>query len=232
MVIITIMIVGVQFCPTNIFLEISFIFRERGRVGERERNIDLLPLTCAPTGDSSRHVPWLGIEPASFHFVGWCPTNWATPVRAHLTDINWALTMFWALQCMLGGKGVKKRGRKIKLANQWTRTDRDEWREGNNRVDMLDAAWSCRKGGGSILLWMDRGGSLRRWCGSRDPGRLLGKTEVWLVLEVGLVWGRKAEYGEEGSRSEVIRSEVGEAGLLGLEGYRQCWGRGVGRDFK
>ena len=29
-----------------------------------------------------RHEPWPGIEPVTFGFVGQCPTNWATPVRA------------------------------------------------------------------------------------------------------------------------------------------------------
>ena len=28
------------------------------------------------------HMPWPGIEPASLWFAGWCPTNWATRVRA------------------------------------------------------------------------------------------------------------------------------------------------------
>ena len=31
-----------------------------------------------------RHMPWLGIEPATFCFAGWCSTNWATLVRASL----------------------------------------------------------------------------------------------------------------------------------------------------
>ena len=30
-----------------------------------------------------RHVPWLGIEPATFCFARQCPTHWATPARAH-----------------------------------------------------------------------------------------------------------------------------------------------------
>ena len=51
--------------------------RERGRETLMcERNINQLPLTRA------RHVPWLGIKPATFHFVRRPPSNWATPVRA------------------------------------------------------------------------------------------------------------------------------------------------------
>ena len=30
-----------------------------------------------------RHVPSLGVKPATFHFVGGCPANWTTPVRAY-----------------------------------------------------------------------------------------------------------------------------------------------------
>ena len=29
-----------------------------------------------------RHVPWPGIEPATLHPEGQCPTNWVTPARA------------------------------------------------------------------------------------------------------------------------------------------------------
>ena len=59
-----------------------------GREKERERNIDPLPFTHTPTGDwpVTRHVLWLGIEPATFCFAGWCPTHWATPVRARLRE--------------------------------------------------------------------------------------------------------------------------------------------------
>ena len=33
-------------------------------------------------GPQLKRVPWWGIEPATFLFAGWCPTNWATPARA------------------------------------------------------------------------------------------------------------------------------------------------------
>ena len=38
---------------------LNFIFRERGREGEMERNMDQLPLACAPTGQNPlpRHIP-------------------------------------------------------------------------------------------------------------------------------------------------------------------------------
>ena len=53
---------------------------------ERERHIYWLPLACTPTdqepNSQPRRMPWLGLKPATFCFAGWCPTNWATPVKA------------------------------------------------------------------------------------------------------------------------------------------------------
>ena len=57
-----------------------FSFRERGREGEKEKNIDIreihrLVASCRPPtkgpGLQPRHVPWLGIEQVTFQFVGW-----------------------------------------------------------------------------------------------------------------------------------------------------------------
>ena len=60
--------------PTLNFFLRFYLFLERGKGGKKsERNINQLLL---------RHVPWLGIRLATFHFVGWCPTNWATLLRA------------------------------------------------------------------------------------------------------------------------------------------------------
>ena len=39
----------------------------------RERNIRPSP--------QPRHVPWLGIEPVTFWFKGWCSIHWATSAR-------------------------------------------------------------------------------------------------------------------------------------------------------
>ena len=67
-----------------------FVFRWREMEGEREGNIyagekhwwaascmgpDWRPVL------QPRHVPCPGMELATFHFVGWHPVNWATPVR-------------------------------------------------------------------------------------------------------------------------------------------------------
>ena len=41
-------------------------------------------LSCAPywgPGPQPRHVPWPGIEPATFWFSGQHPTHWTTPVK-------------------------------------------------------------------------------------------------------------------------------------------------------
>ena len=69
-----------------------FIFRERGREGEREgeklwceREASIScpsHMSRLGTGLRPRHVPCLGIEPATFHFAEQCPTNWTTAVRA------------------------------------------------------------------------------------------------------------------------------------------------------
>ena len=63
----------------------DFIFRQREEEGERERNINVwLPL-CAPywgPGPQPRHVPWLGIKPATLRFTGWHSIHWITPARA------------------------------------------------------------------------------------------------------------------------------------------------------
>ena len=63
-------------------------FLEREREGEnidvREKHWLVASHTCPCQGPNlqSRHVSWPGIKPVTFHFVGWCPTNWATPIRA------------------------------------------------------------------------------------------------------------------------------------------------------
>ena len=63
-----------------------FIFKERGREGERGRETSVYGcLLHAPywgPGLKPRHVPWLGIEPATLCFTVWCSIHWATPARA------------------------------------------------------------------------------------------------------------------------------------------------------
>ena len=59
-----------------IFLKNDFIylFLERGekRKKEGERNVNWLLLTCPQwgPGPQSRHLPWLGITPATLRFAG------------------------------------------------------------------------------------------------------------------------------------------------------------------
>ena len=71
------------------FLQIFIYFRELGGEGQGERNITMreknqsvASWTCSDQepNPQPRHVPWPGIEPETF--LGWCPTNWATLVRA------------------------------------------------------------------------------------------------------------------------------------------------------
>ena len=35
-----------------------------------------------------RPMPWLGIEPVTLTFSGWCSIHWATPARATLCSLN------------------------------------------------------------------------------------------------------------------------------------------------
>ena len=74
----------------NIYL---FLEREEGR--EREGNINVWLLLCAPhwgPGPQPRHVSWPGTEPVTLWFAGWCSHHWAKPARA-----EWHL--FYILTC-------------------------------------------------------------------------------------------------------------------------------------
>ena len=82
---------GIQFY-TRIFKKdfiYLFTFRERERKGEREgKKHECVAVSLAPpTGNPShtrqpRHVPWLGIQLATFWFTGRHSIHWATPARA------------------------------------------------------------------------------------------------------------------------------------------------------
>ena len=76
-----------------------FIYSERkeGREKERERNMDVrekhsLVASCThPDQEPNlqpRHEPWRAIKPATFHFTGRCPTDWAMLVKAFLIPFN------------------------------------------------------------------------------------------------------------------------------------------------
>ena len=64
-----------------------FIFRERGRQGERkgEKHQCVVASGMPPRwgpGLQARHVPRLGIKSVTFWFTGLCSVHWATPARA------------------------------------------------------------------------------------------------------------------------------------------------------
>ena len=62
-----------------------FVERGEGREKERERNISVWLHLHAPywgPGPQPKHVPWLGIEPATLWFTGQHSIHCATPVKA------------------------------------------------------------------------------------------------------------------------------------------------------
>ena len=81
-------VIGVILCHSlGQFFKIYylFIFREKGREGERERNINVwLPFMCPLLGTwpETRHMPWLEMEPVTLRFREGHSIHWATPPRA------------------------------------------------------------------------------------------------------------------------------------------------------
>ena len=64
------------------FLKLIFLEIGEGKKKGRETSISCLShVPQLGPNPQSGHMPWLRIKPATFHFVGWCPTNWAIPVR-------------------------------------------------------------------------------------------------------------------------------------------------------
>ena len=80
-----------EVCPFNFFFFLRFnlfIFREGG--GRRRETSVCGCLLQAPyrePGRQPKHVPRLGIEPATPWFSGWCSIHWATPARASLFNL-------------------------------------------------------------------------------------------------------------------------------------------------
>ena len=69
------------------FYLLTFREREEGRkrntdVGEKCQSGCLLHVPNWGPGPSPRPVPWPRIDLVTFWLAGWCPTPWATPVRA------------------------------------------------------------------------------------------------------------------------------------------------------
>ena len=61
----------------------------------REKHQLVASHSCTDLGlnPQPRHVPGMGIKPATLHFAGQCPTNWATKVRVacfHFWCTLWA----------------------------------------------------------------------------------------------------------------------------------------------
>ena len=69
---------SLPFCFLKICIYL-FIFRERGKEGERGRETSM-------HGSQPRHVPWLGIKLATLWFAGRCSIYWATPARAEISS--------------------------------------------------------------------------------------------------------------------------------------------------
>ena len=64
-----------------------FLGRQEGREKKRREASMCGCFSHAPDwgpGPQPRHVPWLGNEPVSLWFAGWCSVHWATPARASL----------------------------------------------------------------------------------------------------------------------------------------------------
>ena len=90
--------------------------RERGRETSMwERNHrSVASCTCPNWGlnPQPRHIPWPGIEPATFRFAGWHPTNWATLTRAASLTLKetWLSnpdTFSYHLALLIGGQAPR-----------------------------------------------------------------------------------------------------------------------------
>ena len=63
-------------------------------------------------GLKPRHVPWLGIEPETLWFAGWCSIHWSTPARVyHLFFIILYLYYFFHFSCVTYFTGLLCGGR-------------------------------------------------------------------------------------------------------------------------
>ena len=102
---------------------ILYLPGRRGREKEKERNLHRLFLTRLQPGTrpQPRHVPWPGIELATFPFAGWWPTHtswgwmkllrpstlWITPRTSQILTFSSLLPwMVYSNMCVLtGGSG-------------------------------------------------------------------------------------------------------------------------------
>ena len=87
-----------KFINFDVFFSILFIFKQKGREGERvgEKHQCLVASHMPHTREPGPHVPRLGIEPATLWFTGQCSIHWATPARANF----WCfLSTHWCDSC-------------------------------------------------------------------------------------------------------------------------------------
>ena len=69
---------------TPFFKDFIYLFLERGEGREKRKEPMYGSLSHAPywgPGPQPRHVPWLGIQPATLWFAGWHSIHLATPAR-------------------------------------------------------------------------------------------------------------------------------------------------------
>ena len=75
---------GITYIYKTAYMFKILLFLERGTRRGRETSMCGC-LSHTPSwglGPQSRHVPWLGIKPATRWFTGWRSIPWATPARA------------------------------------------------------------------------------------------------------------------------------------------------------
>ena len=102
------------------FFHLLFLNKGEGREKARERNTYvrkkhwLAAFHTFPDWGlipQPRHVPWWGIEPMAFHFLGWHPTNWPTPVMPiHLFYKNVNHSNNWGKSFYLPGVSIWSMG--------------------------------------------------------------------------------------------------------------------------
>ena len=92
-----------------------FIFRERGKEGEKHHcERKTLINSYVPywgLGTQPRHVPWLGVKPATLWFAGQHSIHWATPARAHQGFLNFKIFL---------RKSLKNNWKRKTYSDLWT----------------------------------------------------------------------------------------------------------------
>ena len=84
-----------------IYLKILFTCFQRKRGRETSVCGCLSHTSYWRPGPQPRHVPWLGIKPATLWFACWCSILWPTPARADLLMIAILTRVRWYLVVVL-----------------------------------------------------------------------------------------------------------------------------------